>query len=124
MSYLVVVKNPKNKGIAILLVILFGPLGLLYSTIIGGLIMTFIYGIFLILVSIGVLSGIGILLLGDIHSLLIIFISVVMYWLLCIIWALNAVDNYNDRILKEARMAELNYEKHFTKYSTSIYYYK
>ena len=60
MSY-IVVKQTKSIGIAILLTLLFGPLGLFYASVTAGLIMTFtpvlFYILFLILFIHGASEG-------------------------------------------------------------------
>lgn len=68
----VVVNAPKSVAIAIILTFLFGPLGLLYSSIKGGIIMlflTFIIGFFTL--------GFGLLLT----------------WPICVIWAAVSARN-------------------------------
>ncbi|MEP7171441.1 MAG: hypothetical protein ABI855_18875 [Bacteroidota bacterium] len=73
----VVVNAPKSVAMAIILTFIFGPLGLLYSSIKGGIIMffvTFIIGFFTL--------GFGLLLT----------------WPLCIIWAAVAARNSQKHI--------------------------
>ncbi len=81
----VIVTPTKSVGIAILLTVLFGPVGMLYSTILGGLIMiavTFVIGM------IGLLTlGLGLLLL-------------IPLWPVYIIWAAVAVNSYNKKLLE------------------------
>lgn len=75
----VVVALPtKSVGVAILLTFLFGPLGMLYSTVAGGLVMIVVsfFGIFLTF-------GLGIFII----------------WPICIIWAGVAADNYNKELM-------------------------
>ena len=67
----------KSPGVAILLTILLGPLGMFYSTIGGAIIM--------LLVSFVV----GILTLG---------IGLILTWPICILWAALAASSYNRRI--------------------------
>lgn len=72
-----VVATTKNVGIAILLSFLFGPLGMFYSTIVGGAVMllaSFLIGMFTF--------GFGLL----------------ITWPICIIWGAIAAKNYNDRL--------------------------
>ena len=69
-------KPAKSMGITILLTVLFGPLGMFYSTVLGGVIMT------LLSVVIGILTfGFG--LLGT--------------WPICIIWAAVATNSLNKK---------------------------
>ena len=74
----VVVTQTKSVGISILLTVLFGPLGMLYSTVPGALIMLVI-SVIVALVT----AGIG----------------VVITWPICIIWGAVAVNSYNKRAL-------------------------
>ncbi len=74
----VVVTPTKNMGISIILTFLFGPLGMLYSTVLGGVIM------FVISLLVGVITlGIGFLLT----------------WPICIIWGAVATSLYNKKLL-------------------------
>lgn len=77
----VVVGQQKSVGTAFLLAFLFGPLGLLYASVPGGIIM-FLVGIFLFFL-IPVAGG---------------FIA----WIICIIWAIAAAQNSNESALKQA----------------------
>jgi len=74
----VVVTSTKSMGIAILLTVLFGPLGMLYSTIWGAIIMIVLSGI------------IGIVTLG---------FGLLFTWPVCIIWAAVATKSYNEKLL-------------------------
>lgn len=49
----VIVQSQKSMGLAIILTLFFGPLGMLYSTIAGGIIM-FIIGIPLVIFTLGI----------------------------------------------------------------------
>jgi hypothetical protein len=65
-------------GISILLTVLFGPLGMLYSTIPGAIIMA------VISVILGVITlGIGLL----------------ITWPICIIWGAVATSSYNKKLI-------------------------
>ncbi|MEO8842030.1 MAG: hypothetical protein ABI591_08350 [Kofleriaceae bacterium] len=79
----VVVGGEKSVGTAVLLALLFGPLGMIYSTGVGALVM-FLANI---LVIVGT-AGVG----------LIITVPV------CAIWAANAVNTHNARIRQQAAM--------------------
>ena len=71
------VVSTKNVGLAILLTVLFGPLGMLYSTISGAIIMI------IVSVVIGaVTAGLGF----------------IITWPVCIIWAAVAANSYNKQI--------------------------
>ncbi|ARM31292.1 hypothetical protein [Prosthecochloris sp. HL-130-GSB] len=74
----VVVAPVKSVGIGLLLTILFGPLGMLYCTIPGAIIMMILFAV------IGFLTaGIGLIIL----------------WPVCIVWTVLAIQNYNRRLL-------------------------
>lgn len=75
----VVTKSPKSVGIAIILSFLFGPLGMLYSTILGGIIM-FIISIIVAIFTLG--------------------IGLIVTWPICIIWAAIAASMHNRKLMK------------------------
>jgi len=69
-------------GISIILTVLFGPLGMLYSTIWGG-------------ITMGVISlVVGIFTLG---------IGLLVTWQICLIWAAVATSSYNKKLLSGQR---------------------
>jgi hypothetical protein len=73
----VIAKTEKSVGLALLLTLLFGPLGMLYSTVTGGLVMivvTIVVGMFTF--------GIGLILL----------------WPIYLIWGAMAAHNYNQSL--------------------------
>jgi len=69
MQSTVVVQAPKSRGVAFLLAFLFGPLGMLYSTVAGAIVMFFVSIV------------LGVLTLG---------LSFLVTWPICIIWAVVA----------------------------------
>jgi hypothetical protein len=73
----VVVSNPKSVGVAILLAFCFGPLGMLYSTV-GGAVVMFFVSFFVGIVTLG---------MG-------LFIT----WPACVIWAAYAASEHNRRL--------------------------
>lgn len=77
-----VILATKSPGIAILLTILFGPIGMFYSTIGGAIVM--------LLVSLVV----GIVTFG---------LGVLITWPICILWAALAASSYNKRIINPTR---------------------
>jgi hypothetical protein len=95
-----VTKSPKSMGIALLLTFLFGPIGLLYASVSGGLIMIFT-PIFILLLLIFGGSQNNLVLVGS--SLGLIMIFALSYWLINIIWAVLGVIDYNKKIEDEAR---------------------
>lgn len=73
----IIVKSNKSVGVALILTFLFGPLGMLYSTISGGIIML------VISIIVGVVTlGFGLLLT----------------WPVCMIWAAVAANNHNQKL--------------------------
>jgi hypothetical protein len=79
---IMVVSKQKSAGIAFLLTFFFGPLGLLYASVAGGIIM-----IILSLV-------IGIFTLG---------IGLIIGWVISIVWAMVAVNMYNKKMTKQPK---------------------
>ena len=78
----IITKSEKSVGISLLLTFLFGPLGMLYSTVVGGLIMivvTFLVGLFTL--------GLGL----------------IITWPICLIWGAMAVSSHNQRLRASAR---------------------
>jgi hypothetical protein len=73
---------PKSMAASVLLTLFFGPLGLFYASVTGGVVMT----ILSIVVGIGTL-GVGLLLTGP----------------ACIVWAVVATNNYNARAMAGAQ---------------------
>ncbi|MEJ7821355.1 MAG: hypothetical protein WKF85_03480 [Chitinophagaceae bacterium] len=86
MNY-IVTKPMKSKGIAALLVIFFWPFGMFYSTIIGAFTMIGAVPLLIVLISV-----------YKLNLLLIVF----FYFVTCFIWAIAAVDSYNNRIQSES----------------------
>jgi hypothetical protein len=78
----VVVTPTKSMGISIILTVIFGPLGMFYSTIWGGIIMIVISAV------------VGLITLGY---------GVIVTWPICIIWAAIATSSYNKKLLAGQR---------------------
>jgi hypothetical protein len=93
-------KSTKSIGIAILLTFLFGPIGLFYASVSGGLIMTFT-PIFLFILSIVGLVQKNLFLLVWSGGFLIIY--AVTFWLINIIWAVLSVISYNEELEDDAK---------------------
>ncbi|SDX41923.1 hypothetical protein SAMN05444487_11720 [Marininema mesophilum] len=75
----VVAVQTKSMGLSLILTFFFGPLGMLYSTILGGIIMFFVE------VFVGLFTfGFGLLLTHPI----------------CMIWGAVATNTYNEKLLK------------------------
>lgn len=73
----IIVRTNKSVGIALILTFFFGPLGMLYSTVSGGIIMLIITGIVAIFTL-----GFGLL----------------ITWPVCMIWAAVSANNYNNKL--------------------------
>ena len=73
-----IIVTQKSMGVTILLTILFGPLGMFYSTIIGGIVM---------------------LILSAIVAFFTLGLGLLITWPICIIWAALATNNYNKKLL-------------------------
>ena len=69
----------KSVAIALVFTVLLGPLGLLYASMRGGIVM--------LLVGLVVISS----------KLL---FPIILLWVICCIWAVKSVENYNQRIFK------------------------
>jgi hypothetical protein len=95
-----ITKSPKSIGIALLLTFLFGPIGLFYASVSGGLIMTLTPILLFLLVIFGTLQD-NFILVGWSSGLLIIF--ALTYWLINIIWAVISVNSYNKELEYEAK---------------------
>ncbi len=95
-----VVKSTKSVGIGILLTFLIGPIGLFYSTVWGGIIMTFSPIVLLVFLFLGMsiesefiqaISGVTII------------VYLVFWWLICMIWSAIAIKQYNKRIMNQSK---------------------
>lgn len=73
----VVVENTKSEGVAAILAFLFGPLGLLYSTIMGAIIM-FVIALPVVFFT----AGLGVILISP----------------ACAVWGYFAAKQYNDEL--------------------------
>ena len=70
--------NQKSTGVALLLTFLFGPLGLFYATVVGGVVMLLLGGMIIVFTA-----GFG----------------AILIWPVCMIWAAVAVSGHNRRLL-------------------------
>lgn len=80
-----ITKPTKSIGIALVLALLFGPIGLFYASIIGGIVMFFVCGI---------LNAIGLLMMG-----VGLFVTIPVTGIMCAIWAYISVERYNRLLL-------------------------
>jgi hypothetical protein len=83
MNY-IVTKQTKSRGIAAILVCVFWPVGMFYSTIIGAVIMCFVVGPIVLYFSVSS-DGLALILLP-------------IYFTICLVWAIRAVNSYNKKI--------------------------
>lgn len=75
--------TPKSSGLAVLLAFLFGPLGMLYSTVTGALV---IFCVNIVVVLVGVLTlGVG-------------FLLGFCTWIAGMAWAYSATEDYNRKL--------------------------
>jgi len=77
----VVVTPTKSAGVAILLTVLFGPLGMFYSTIAGAIVM--------IVISVVV-------------ALFTLGFGLILTWPICIVWAAMAARSHNKKLVDGA----------------------
>jgi len=77
----VIIASTKSVGISLLLTFFFGPLGMLYSTIWGAIVMIVVYGVVAV-----VTLGYGLFIVHPV----------------CMIWGAVAAHNYNQRLLRRA----------------------
>ena len=98
-------ENVKTKSLAwaIVLTLIFGPLGLFYASISGGLIMTLTPLALFVLFLLGTVTQSSILLASS-GILLVVF--VLSYWIICVIWAATSVSNYNNKVINDSRHEE------------------
>ena len=80
----VVVTPTKSVGISIILTVLFGPLGMFYSTIPGAIIMLIVSGI------------VGLVTLGY---------GLIITHPICVIWGALATHSYNKKLLEGLRLS-------------------
>ena len=74
----IVVETKKNMGIAMILTFLFGPLGMLYSTVKGGIIM---------------------MVISVVVALLTVGVGLFVTWPVCLVWTYIAVNKYNENLM-------------------------
>lgn len=85
----------KSSAVALLFTLFCGPIGLLYASLWGGVLM----------------SIVGIVVLGSgMHG------PMILFWLICNIWGAFAVQLYNNKII--TAKIKLNYEENH--YTTSV----
>lgn len=100
----VLVKSHKSVGMAIFLTLAFGPIGLFYSSITGGIVMTIIPLSIYIFFWVSVFKFDLFLMLGSL-TLLLIFLAI--SWIICSVWAAIAVLDYNSELDKEVDQQDL-----------------
>ena len=95
-----VVKSTKSVGIGILLTFLFGPIGLFYATVFGGIVMTFSPILLLVIFFLGLDMQSEVI--SIIAGMTLLF-GLIFWWLICMIWSAIAVTQYNKRIMEESK---------------------
>lgn len=104
MNNYVITKTEKSQGLGMVLTLLFGPFGLFYATVFGGIMMLFIVPIaetilFVLYEWLMVKDH-----LNDYNTpnatavgigLVIFLISLFVNWIVCLFWSYRAVRNYN-----------------------------
>lgn len=90
---------PKSAGIAILLTLLFGPIGLFYASVNGGLIMTFGPVIIFLISTTGRAETM-------ILELMLVTYFILFSYLTCMIWAVVAVKRYNTKLALKAVVSQ------------------
>lgn len=116
MNY-IVTKSTKSKGLAIMLVALFGPIGMFYSTIKGAITMLLAGPALIVLIIFKIINK-------SLHEGFMPFIIIYCFlaYITCFVWAYIAVSDYNRRILSEAdnNMEFGGDNSDYTKKSSSI----
>jgi hypothetical protein len=79
---------------------MFGPLGLFYSTVFGGIVMTFSPILLLVIFFLGLDMQSEVISIIAGAAFLIIW---GFYWLICMIWSAVAISQHNKRIMEESR---------------------
>ena len=88
----VALSKQKSMGIALILVFFFGPLGLLYGSVLGGIVLIVLpIAIIVVAVATGSADVMG----GAFIALLPLAL---FEWLICLIWAAVAVSGHNRKI--------------------------
>lgn len=94
----------KSLGLAVVLTFFFGPLGLFYATLSGGLIMCLTPIVLVGILIFGTLAESEFLVFSSFFLMMIFAIS---YWVICVIWAVAAVNSHNGEVDEREREAEL-----------------
>lgn len=91
----IITKSPKSRGIAILLILIFGPIGLFYVSVRAGITMMILPIIAGIIIFFGLFSGNPISIMGTVGF---VPVFIIVYWIICFVWALNALNEYNRKL--------------------------
>lgn len=86
--------NSKSVGMAFILILFFGPFGMLYSTIIGGVVMLMLPIPIVIIMFTSAISG-------NLDGIAFGLIFFIFYWVICLVWGVTAVNSYNKNLLKQ-----------------------
>jgi hypothetical protein len=108
---IVILKAHKSVALALILTFLFGPVGLFYSTIVGGFIMMIVPTVFVIMLFKQY----------SLYEILLMFFSwvaignaiffYVSYWIGCILWAIIGVNSYNEELDRQISISESEHRK-------------
>jgi uncharacterized membrane protein len=80
----------KSQVVSVLLTLIFGPLGLFYSTITGGLLML-----------IAPFLAFGMMFSGNDGAAASGFLFLLLYWFLCVVWGIIATSRYNSKLISK-----------------------
>ena len=94
-------RNTKSVGIAILLTLLLGPIGLFYASVLGGVIMSFLPIILTVLIIYGNTDNFLTLASWSVGLFLLLPGT---YWLINVIWAVLSVNSHNREIEEDLRI--------------------
>jgi hypothetical protein len=115
MSY-IVTKSPKSYGVGILLILALGPIGLFYASVLGGIVMTFIFPI-----------GLAVLFLVKIIPIeltILLIPGVILYYIIVLIWGIVAINSYNRRIENNAYNPHVYFNQLLDNENSNYQYYR
>jgi len=93
---IIVVSNPKSVGLALILAIFFGPLGLFYVSILGGFVMLIFPFLCTYLFTANSFDDNWVLWLSS------FYVWCFVDWVICIIWAVVAANKANNNVIKNS----------------------
>lgn len=108
---MVMMQQPKSLGMAIALTIFFGPFGLLYATVKGGVIMIMVGLVSLIVFLVSIASATADVMQGGAGTTIMgpVFVWIgFLSWPGSIAWACYAVPKYNDNVRRGIMNEDVN----------------